>query len=249
MESQTLKYARMLGDASGGWRTESSAITESAQTFDNVTLTAQSWALLTRISRELLADGENIDAALMNSFAAGAALGIDAAILYGTGTAPMPRGITNTSGIQSVSMGTNGGQLLTTAGWSKMLDAVAALEGANLGTVSAMIMAPRTARQIYGFVDTTGQPLTVPPRLAGIPILTTTAASVTETQGTSGAVASSILLGDFSQVILGLRNSLQISVLNERYADTGQIGFVSWIRADVLVARPAALARIIGILP
>lgn len=77
-------------------------------------------------------------------------------------------------------------------------------------------------------------------------MLATTSASVAETQGTSNA-GSSILLGDFSQVYVGMRTSLQISILNERYADAGQIGFVSWLRADVLVVHPAALARISGI--
>ena len=34
-----------------------------------------------------------------------------------------------------------------------------------------------------------------------------------------------------------------------RYADSGQVGFCLWMRADVAVARPAALARIQGIIP
>jgi len=36
-------------------------------------------------------------------------------------------------------------------------------------------------------------------------------------------------------------------VLNERFAEFGQVGFVGWLRADVQVARPAALAKIVGI--
>ena len=148
-------------------------------------------------------------------------------------------------GIQTVSMGTNGSQFY---GWGVVLNAVSELEQANAGTVSAMVMAPRTAREIYKLVDNTGQPLQPPPRIAGVPMLTTTAAPVNETEGTANN-ASSIILGDFSNVFVGLRTSLQVSVLNERYADSGQVGFVSWLRADVLVSRPAAMARVTGIVP
>jgi predicted phage gp36 major capsid-like protein len=30
---------------------------------------------------------------------------------------------------------------------------------------------------------------------------------------------------------VGIRTSLQITVLSERYADTGQVGFLAWFRA------------------
>lgn len=243
MDSQTLKFARLTAMPVGGWRAENAAIVEDQPAFDQVTLTAKSWALLTKVSRELLEDGQNTDAVLRQVFANSAALALDQAVLYGPGTGNAPMGIANTPGIQTISMGANGAIL---PNWVKVLDAVAALEAANAGSITAMVAAPRTARTAYGFVDTTGQPLTMPPRLLGIPLLTTTSASITETQGTSNA-ASSILLGDFGQVYVGLRTSLQISVLNERYADTGQVGFVSWLRADVLVVHPAALARIQGI--
>ena len=111
-----------------------------------------------------------------------------------------------------------------------------------------MVAAPRTARTINGLVDSTGQPLQQPPRLAGIPMLTTTSVPVTETQGTASNT-SSILMGDWSSVVVGMRTQLQVSVLQERFADNGQVGFVLWLRADVALARPAAMARIVGIKP
>lgn len=245
MDSATLRFARQISDPNGSWRNEGAAITTDQPSMDQVTLTARSYALITQISRELLEDGANVDAILRNIFAKSAALALDRAILFGTGAAPMPMGIANTAGIQNVSMGVNGGQF---TGWGKLLDVVAALELANAGIVSAMIMSPRTARAINGLSDTTGQPLRLPTRLVGIPPLATTSCSVTETQGTA-TTASSILLGDFSQVFVGMRTSLQISVLDQRYADTGQVGFVSWLRADVALARPAAMARLSGITP
>ena len=162
MDSQTLKFARLISMPVGGWRAENSPIVEDQPAFDQVTLTAKSWALLTKINRELLEDGSNTDSVLRTVFANSAALALDQAILYGPGIGNAPLGIANTPGIQTIQAGGANGAALT--GWTKVLDAVAALEAVNAGTVTAMVAAPRTGRTVYGFVDTTGQPLTLPPQ-------------------------------------------------------------------------------------
>ncbi len=245
MDSATLKIARQTTDPVGGWRAENAAILESDPIFDQVTLQAKTWAVRFNVSRELLEDGQNTDAAIRAILAGAAAVGLDQAVLVGSGADNQPLGIRGQTGIQLVSMGTNGAAL---ANWTQPLNAVQALEAANAGTVSAMVMAPRTSRAIYGFVDTTGQPLMPPPRVADVPILVSTSVPINETQGTS-SVASSIFMGDFAEVMIGLRTSLQIQVLQERFAEVGQVGFVAWMRADVALARPGAIARIAGIIP
>ena len=245
MDSATLRFARQIADPVGGWRPENAPIVEGQPAFDAVTLTAKTWALLVKISRELLEDGQNIDAVMQGIFARTAALALDRAILYGDGTNNAPVGVANMPGIQVVSMGTNGGQL-TSRG--PLLDAKMALEMANVPDVTAVIMSPRSARELNGLADTLGQPLRLPPSLEDVPILTTTSASVTETQGTA-TNASSILVGDFSQIMVGMRTALQVSTLQERFADTGQIGFILWMRADVVAQHPAAVARIEGVVP
>jgi HK97 family phage major capsid protein len=245
MTSQTLKFARVTADPVGGWRAENASIAVSDPTFDAPSFAAKNWALIVKGGREVFEDAPNLDAELRAMFARVAALALDGAILWGTGSSNQPTGVANTSGIQVVSMATNGAAF---TGWTPVLDAVAALETANVTDITAMVFAPRTARTIYGLVDAMNQPLQPPPRIAAIPRLVTSAASIAETQGTA-STASSILLGDFSQVFVGMRTALQINVLNERYADTGQVAFVLWMRADVAVAHPAALARIQGIIP
>jgi HK97 family phage major capsid protein len=245
MDSGSLKLARQLSDPAGTWRAENAAITESDPVFDQVTLAAKTWAVRFNVSRELLEDGLNTDQAIRNILASAGAVALDRAVLVGSGSGAEPLGIRGQSGIQTESMGTNGATL---AGWSPVLNAVQKLEDANSPTITAMVMAPRTARSINGFADTTGQPLLPPKRLEAIPSLVTTSMPVDETQGTS-TNCSSIILGDFSKVMIGLRTQLTIQVLNERFADNGQIGFIGWMRADVALARPTALARILGLRP
>lgn len=245
MTAQTLAVARITGQPVAAWRAENAAITESDPTFDRVTFTARSLAVRFNVSRELLEDGQNTAESATAILAGAMATALDAAVLVGSGTPPTPQGIRGTTGIQSVEMGANGAAF---ANWSKVLDLVQLLEAANAGDVTAMIAAPRTARAIYGLTDTTNQPLQPPPRLANIPLLVTSAMPVNETQGSSNA-ASTILAGNFAEVMIGLRTALQVSVLDQRYAELGQVGMVAWLRADVQLARPAAMGRLIGIIP
>jgi HK97 family phage major capsid protein len=122
------------------------------------------------------------------------------------------------------------------------------LQSVNEGVVTAIVQAPRTGISLAKLKDGQGQPLTMPAMLNGIPVLTTTGIPVNQTQGTANN-ATTAFLGDFTQVLVGIRTQLQITVLQERFAEFGQIGFVGWLRADVQVARPAALAKIVGIKP
>jgi HK97 family phage major capsid protein len=45
-----------------------------------------------------------------------------------------------------------------------------------------------------------------------------------------------------------VRTSLQIQVLDQRYADYGQIGFLAWWRGDVVVGRAKAFDVTSGVL-
>lgn len=245
MSSKTMSMAKVVSDPVPAWRAENALIAESEPVFDRMTLDAKSLAVRFVVSRELLEDTPNMDAQLRATMAAGFARGLDQAIFFGTGANNQPLGLANTPGLQSVSMGTNGGQL---ANYNPFLDALLALQNANEGKVSAIVLAPRTNRVIAGLVDSTGQPLQPPPALKDVPILATTGVPIDQSQGTANN-ASSAFLGDFAQVLVGIRTQLQITVLNERFAEYGQVGFVGWLRADVQVARPAALAKIVGIKP
>lgn len=243
MANKTMALAKNVSDPVPAWRAENALIAESDPVFDRMTLDAKSLAVRFVISRELLEDTPNMDAQLRATMAAGFARGLDNAIFFGTGANNQPLGVSNTPGLQSVSMGTNGG---TPANYDPYLDAMLALLSANEGKVSAVVQAPRTAIGLAKLKDGQGQPLQKPPLLSGIPFLTTTGIPINQTQGTANNTSTDIM-GDFSQVLVGIRTSLQITVLNERFAEFGQVGFVGWLRADVQVARPAALAKIVGI--
>ena len=243
MASQKVDVAKWTGDPSAAWHTENQPIVPSDATIGKVTLEAKSLAALTIVSRELIEDAPNIEAELVNAFAAQLALTWDKAALYGSGTAPEPRGIKNTSGVTIQTFGgENGG---TPTDWDFLVDAVGALQDAN-ETPTAMIYAPRTERVLSTLKDDTGQYLAPPEILSGIPRYTTNQVPVDLTVGTS-TDCSDVFVADWRQLLIGVRTQLVITPLRERWADSAQLGFLAWWRGDVAVARPGAFTVVTGI--
>lgn len=225
LHTQKTSIARITGDPTAGWRLENAAIAESAASFDRVTFTANSLAVLVKISRELLDDSVNINEALLTAFAGSMAISMDKAALIGSGTAPEPRGIWNTTGVGAVTA--------AALDYSLLLDALLAMKTANANDPTGLAMAPAQWRELQGLVDSTGQPLRPPVALEKVPQFTTTSMPANE-----------MILGDFTQLMIGIRSGLRIELLTERFADNHQFAFIAHLRADVQLAHPAAFVKV-----
>lgn len=245
LRSDNNLIARIGSDPVAGWRAENASVAESDPTFSQVALVPKTLAVMFKVSRELLQDSVNIDMAIEMALVGAFAAQLDAAVFYGTGSSSQPTGIKNISGIGSVEMGTNGAAL---ADYSQILTALQTLEDANGGMATALCMAPRTKYALANLQDTTNQPMQAPALVSQVPILSSTNFPVDETQGTA-TDASTILLGDFSRCLIGVRSELRIEVLRERYADNYQFGILAAMRADVAVEQPASFVELIGITP
>jgi HK97 family phage major capsid protein len=245
LQSDKTILARIATDPTAGWRAENAAVAESDPTFDSVTFTPKSLAVLVKISRELLEDSVNVSQALEMAFAGALGGEVDRVALIGSGSGSEPRGIFNTSGIGSVSMGTNGAALTN---YDKLLDAIQTLLDAKASEPSGAVLAPRTLVAFDKLKDTTNQPLRRPVSIEKLPFMATTSMPVTQTQGTA-VNASSIIAGDFRELLLGVRTALRIEILKERYAENLQYAFIAHLRMDVQLAHPASFVKLIGIIP
>jgi HK97 family phage major capsid protein len=225
------------------WRQERGAVAESDPAFRAVVATPQSLAFYFRVSRELLADGQGIEAALQEAIAQAFAKALDYAGLRGSGTAPEPLGIRNTAGVNIIPSGTNGGAL---AGYGSFMTAIEALLNANAPMPTAAIMAPRSLVKLGGLVDTTGQPLRKPELLATLPLIATPQVPIALTTGTSSDT-SEIYMGDFSKMYFLMRENLSIQLLRETFATTGELAFLCHVRADVVITHPKAFAVVTGV--
>lgn len=235
--------AKITADPAAAWTAENGTVTASDPTFGALTFTPQTLIALVKVSRQLVEDSLNIEAALTAAFARSMGGELDRVALFGTGTAPEPRGLKNVSGVGSYSMGTNGAALTN---YDPFVSTMQTILDANGPLPTAAIMAPRTFASIGKLKDTTNQPLARPDVLKGISFLESTVCPVNETQGTS-SIASRVFMGDFTELVVGMRQGIRIEVLRERFSDNFQYGFLCHMRADIGVLHPESFAQIVGI--
>ena len=230
LTSDNLSIAKVASDPTPVFRNEAAAVAESDPTFTTVTFTPRSLMVLVKCSRELLDDSLNIGSALPNIITAAMAAEMDRVALEGTGVAPQPTGLRLQSGIDDTALNA----ALTS--YAPFITAQTGILTGNGGPVNAIIMHPRDAGTLAGLTDTTNQPLNVPPAISGIPMLTTSSIQV---DAGSGNDESNIYVGNFSNLMIGMRNNIRIEVLRERFAETHHYAFVAHMRFDEAIAHAA----------
>ncbi len=245
--------------------TQTTAITQSESTFDQVTMTPKNLAALSKYSRQTLLQGTpGIEELVRRDLTDGITLAIDLGILNGSGSSGQPTGIMQTSGIGSVAMGTNGGAITL----EKVVDLEAAVMNVN-GAVNPDSVAYVTNYKVLTALkklraggSTTGDGpflfnvdgaaigrYQTPAALNGYPLAATNQVPSTLTKGTSSGVCSALVMGDFSQAMVGFwGNGLEITVGEDSddfsKALTSVRGIVSY---DVAVRDPKSFAAILDI--
>ena len=207
--------------------TETTAVTQSESTFDQVQLSPKNLASLSKYSRQTLIQGTpGIEGLVRTDLTDGILAALDAAVLNGSGSSGQPTGIRNTSGIGSVAMGTNGAAITM----EKIVDLETAItqDNAVVGNsmayvTNAKVMGALKKLRAGGSSATDGSFLfnsdlqaigrgPTPLTLNGYPIATTNAVPSNLTKG-SGSDLSAVVAGDFSQAMVGFYgNGLEIVV-------------------------------------
>lgn len=256
--TDTLHIPVVDADMAASWVAEGATITASDPAYRDVVAKPKKLAALVVVSNEVLRDS-NPDALQLVSrqLTRALALKLDHGIFEGSGTDPEIRGLKNVAGIQTVSMGADGGQLTNL---DPFATAISALEQAN-ARATAIIMHPRTWGDILKLKESTGSNKPViqdevaggvgaTPRrsLYGVPVYLSSQLSITETQGTATNASSAYVI-DASQVILVRRQDVEVETdpYSKFNSDQTQIRAVA--RFDLVVPHPQAVVRIAGILP
>lgn len=242
-QADSFKIAATDTIPTAAWRSEHGNVAESEPAFRGLTITPRSLAFRFKVSRELLQDSPGLDTALRTAIAQAFAKELDRAGLRGTGTAPEIRGLLNTTGVHAVGNGVNGAALDS---YAKFINASRLIKESNAPVPRAAIMSPREDETIALFADTTGQPLRRPEALSGWQFLTSSQIPTNLTVGTS-ADCSEMFVGDFSMFTFFMREGVSVQLLNELYAETGEVGFVCHTRVDVAAMYAKAFAVIGGV--
>lgn len=178
-----------------GWVAENSPVPEGNMTFDSVTLAPKHVGGKTEMSRQLIQQSSpDIEQLVRDDLAFLIAKQIDRAIIAGTGTNNEPLGVLNLPGIQQ---GT-----LATLDWPAVLAFAQKLEDLEIqggtwltnATIKGKLAATLKEAGLPGYLLEGG-------RLAERPVVTSRAMP-----------ADTVLLGDFSQVLLGIWSELDVLV-------------------------------------
>jgi HK97 family phage major capsid protein/HK97 family phage prohead protease len=214
--------------ATGYWlSSETTAITQSESQFGQVTLQPKNYAALSKFSRQtLLQATPGIEELVRRDLTDTINVGIDAAVIAGSGSSGQPTGITGTAGIGSVAIGTNGGAitletlinleeeiLVDNAGGASMAYASNPKVLSELKKLRAGGSAAGDGAFLWN-VDPSGIGRGgTPGVINGYPIGISTNVPSNLTKGSSSGVCSAVILGDWSQVALGVwGNGLEVEI-------------------------------------
>lgn len=211
------------------WVAEDGAPTEGQPVFASVSLTPKNLASFVQISRNLLVQSDpSVESVVQDDITKSIAVAIDAAALAGTGSSNQPTGILATTGIGSVSFASSGAPTF-----------------AEVVAIESAISADNAMGQNMAWVTT--------PALAGT-LKTTTKDSgsgrfVSEdnqvmgysVNPTSSMTANTILLGDFSQLMIAQFGAIE--VITDRNAQTGQLTLGLHVMCDIGVRHAESFAK------
>jgi len=237
------------GAATGYWVGENGAPTESQQTVGQVTLTPKTVGAFTDFSRRLLLQSSlDVEAFVRADLAASIGQMLQAAAINGSGASNEPTGILNASGIGAVVGGTNG--LAPT--YDHMVDLESAVANVNpdMGNLAYLTNTKVRGklRKTQEFASTNGKPVWSSSGQAGVgevlgyQALTSNSVPSNLDKGTSVGVASAILFGNWSELIIGMWGGLDIMLDPYTGATAGTKRVVALQDVDVALRRAASFA-------
>lgn len=235
---------RLSGASTAYWVAESSAPTESQQTFDQVTMAPKTVGAFTDISRKLLLQSSlDIEAMVRQDLATVLGLAIQQAAINGSGTAPTPRGILNTSGIGNASSAGADGLAPT---WAQMisLESLVASANADVGTLAYLTNAKVRGKLKGTFTNATygEQPVWgLDGMVNGYNAAVTNAVPSDLTKG-SGTALSAIIFGNFADLLIGMWGGLDLTVDPYSNSTSGTLRIVALQDVDVAVRHAASFA-------
>lgn len=241
MATNSLDVAVLGSDPQAFWRSENATVVESEATFGKVSLQSKTVAAMVRLSLELAQDSANIEDVLQRSLTQALAHAIDKAGLVGetTNAAAAPFGLMNIAGRNKVT------GIGAPVAWDFLADGMYELMLDNAPTPSAMIAHPALWKKMVKLK--TGQtddntPLVAPAELAAVRKLYTTAAPFT------GGNTVNAVLGDFSELLFGVRQQIVVRVLREAFmASNLQVAVIAYARCDFVPTREKSFCTLEGI--
>lgn len=244
---ENVAIPRMVSGTGAEWIAEGSDSTESSPVFDSVPLTLKQLSARSQLSRKQMKQSlPGLDMLLKNDLRRSIGIELDRAAISGAGTAITPRGILNTAGIGSVAIGANGGA----PHFPFLTRLMAEVEAENVaGTaygwltnhyVKGSLLSTQTADGAQQMIlQRIGADWTI----AGYKAAFSNLVPATGTKGT-GTDLSTLIFGNWSDLLIGQWGGIDIVVDNMTGADTGNVRIVAHSEWDIAVRHPQSFAAI-----
>ena len=225
---------------------ETSAPTEGAPVFGQLSMTPKTVAGYVDISRRMMIQSDpSVEAVLRNDIISQIAAKIDDVAIEG-GSSNEPTGILGTSGIGAVAIGTNGGAPT----WASVVALERAVAVANAATGNlAYLTNPKviaklraTARQSSGvegnFI------LNDANKLLGYDVVSTNLVPSDLTKGTSSGVCSAMIFGNFNDIFIGMWSGVDVVVDTASLSTSGGTRLAFFQDVDVGVRHAESFAAV-----
>ncbi len=251
-----LSFPRQASGSAFSWVAENpgSNVAQSDATFEQVAMSPKAGQSTTAFSKQFLAQSSfDVEAFIRQDLIQAAALGLDLAAINGSGSSNQPEGILNVTGIGSVAGGTNG----AAATFANMVDletAVAAANAdvANLGYLTNAKVRGALKKKAIETGDaakvwTKGEEMEFG-EVNGYRAGVTNQVPSNLVKGTSGAVCSAAIYGNWDDLIIGEWGAMEILVDPYALKKQGMIEVTSFVMADIAVRHPESFAAMVDIL-
>lgn len=232
------------------WVGEGGNTTESDATFDQVTLNPKTITVRTDMTRRMLLQSTPaIEGLVRSDLAMALGLGIDSAAINGTGASNQPRGIRNVVGVGLVALGANG----AAPTWDSQVDLVKTCKIANAdqGTLGFL-----TNSSAWGKMMKTVKVGTFPVyiledpgnSLLGRRFETSEQVPSNLVKGSSGAVCSAEIYGNWAELLIGEWGVLDLFPDPYVLGDSGGLAIRAFKDVDIAVRHAASFAMIVDML-
>ncbi len=239
---------KQTGSETTFWLAEGGTPTKSSLTIGQVTLSPKTVGAYTEMSRRILKQStpfaENL---VLQSLAATLAQAIDTAAINGSGASNQPLGILGTSGIGDVAMGANGAAI----DWDSIveLEADVSIANADVGSLGYLTNASvrgalKKARIETGQTDMCWDRRTPGTPLNGHRALVSNTVPSNLVKGTSGAVASALIFGNWADLLIGMWGSLDLQVNPYSLDTSGAVRITSFQDVDIAVRHAESFSAI-----
>lgn len=235
------------------WAAENATQTSTDSTIANRALRPKLLGSAVDISMLLkIQTNDSVDAYFLDGMQKAMAVAFEAAVINGSGT-NQPLGILGTSGTQDVAIGANGGAPTL----AKILELIQVVQSADANINNCKFLTnPKVVARLKQLPIDTGSGAMVMSYgnyfgglqgiIDGYPVSVTSNVPSNLVKGTSGAVCSALIFGDFSQVVTAQFGGVELAVdeVSAAMRRTGQYALTMNMYVDSALKVPAAIGTI-----